>query len=94
MNLDAKDVEAIGRARANRTIPSKIKYTLYSGVVLTVIGILYWLFTTSLIPSAVITVVGLVVMWYGVGMSDKRRKKIVRGLKDEWRAEKRGVDNR
>ena len=86
MNLDAKDVEAIGKSRANRSLSQNIKYLLYGGSIVCFGGAIYWIMGGGTVGLG-IAFVGMVGVLVGSHLADKWRKVIVTQLKREWRAE-------
>lgn len=85
MELDAKDIEAIGRSRANREISQNVKYLLYVSLILCVAGI--YVALNVAMYGFVIVVVGMVILWVYSSYVDKKRKALVKRLKREWRDE-------
>lgn len=93
MQLDSKDIEAIGRSRANRSIPKNIKNWLYGGIIVMALGFIYWSFAKGGILALGLMGVGIIAIIYANNLADKWRKNIVNQIMQEWRIERdsRGV---
>lgn len=85
--LNAKDVEAIGRARATRSLPQNIKWWLYGGLGVCMAGFIYGAMGGKDWVVIGIIAVGALGAWYSTMLVDKIRKGVVSHLKKEWRAE-------
>jgi len=85
--LSSKDVEAIGRSRANRSVPQNMKYCMWASMVACLAGI-YCAYTIDKVIGIVIMIVGTAVLFVYSNNIDKKRKAMVRKLKREWREEK------
>ncbi len=85
--LGGKDIEAIGKARANRSLPQNVKNWMYGGIAVAFGGIIYWMFASGGWISIGIMAVGAVLVWYASTLSDKWRKKVITELKRQWRDE-------
>lgn len=86
MELDAKDIEAIGRSRANRTISQNMKYLMYLSLIICMVGI-YIAYGVNAIYGIGVMVVGVALLWVYSSSVDKKRKIMVNRLKREWREE-------
>ena len=86
MELDAKDIEAIGRSRANRAIPQNVKYLMYLSLILCLAGI-YVAYGVNALYGIVIMIVGVIILWAYSSYADKKRKVIVKKLKREYQEE-------
>ncbi len=84
--LGAKDIEAIAKSRASRSMPQSIKNWLYGGFGVFVVGIIYWMFKGGWVALGIM-VIGAAIAWYSTTLSDKRRKAVMFELKKAWRAE-------
>ena len=82
--LTTKDIEAIGRSRANRIIPNNLKIWMYASLILCIVG-LYCAYAVNAMAGIIIMIVGCVVLWAYSSSIDKKRKYIVKRLKREWR---------
>ncbi len=82
--IGIKDVEAIAKTRANRTLPKDIQYYMYIGIVVSVIGVVIC-FWEKILVGACIALVGLVLLWLGTIKASNRRNKIARQYKQDWR---------
>lgn len=86
MELDSKDIEAIGRSRANRTISQNMKYLMYLSLIVCMAGI-YVAYGVNAMYGIGIMVVGVILLWVYNSAADKKRKIMVRRLKREYREE-------
>ena len=83
--LTVKDIEAIGRARVSRTIPSNIKIWVYVSMALFMVGLGVTYVTGNTIAGMAIMIAGVAVLWGYTSNVDKKRKSLVRELKKEWK---------
>ena len=81
--LSSKDVEAVGRSRANREIPQNMKYLLYASLIICLVG-LYVAYAVNAMYGIAIMIVGCIALWVYNYDVDKRRKYLVKRLKREW----------
>jgi Flp pilus assembly protein TadB len=86
--LDARDIEAIARSRASRSMPKSVKNWLYGGFGVFIVGIIYWIMNGGWVALGIM-VVGAILAWYATSLSDKRRKVVIFELKREWREEQK-----
>jgi membrane associated rhomboid family serine protease len=86
MELDAKDIEAIGRSRSNRAIPQNMKYLMYVSLIICLVGI-YVAYGVNAMYGIGIMVVGVILLWVYSSAADKKRKIMVKRLKREYQDE-------
>ena len=87
MQLDERDIEAIGKSRANRDIPKDIKYWLYGGAITGGLAALVLVFYSANWYVFGIGLLGAAACWYGTKQADKWRRNIISKLRDDYNAE-------
>jgi len=84
--LNFKDVEAIGRSRANRAISRNLKIWMWASLVVCMIG-LYYAYVVNAMIGIIIMIGGCVSLFLYSNQVDKIRKIVVKRLKKEWQEE-------
>lgn len=87
--LSSKDVEAIGKSRVNQETPQNMKVLMYAGLIVCLAGI-YMAYVVNAMWGIILMVVGCAVIWTYSHFMDKRRNKMVKQLKREWRELEQG----
>lgn len=85
--LSAKDIEAIGRSRASRSMPQNVKWWMYGGFGVCVGGFIYGTMGANMWFVIGIVGAGVACVWYSSVLVDRIRKIIIDQLKQDWRDE-------
>lgn len=83
--LSSKDIEAIGRSRANIKMPQTVKYWLYGGMGICIAALGYGALGGNNWVVICALAVGAIAAWYSSLLAGKVRSKVVKELKAEWR---------
>jgi len=86
MELNANDIEAIGRSRAGRNLSTNMKVWMYANLVICMVGF-YFMFAISTMIGLAIAIAGCASLFMYSNRIDKTRKILVKKLKREWREE-------
>ena len=91
--LSPKDIEAIGRARVNRTVSQNMKIWMWASLIVCVIG-MFFAYTINVTAGIAVMIIGCIALFLYGSAIDKNRKIMVRKLKREWQAGKtKDVEN-
>lgn len=82
--LTNKDISAIARVRAFKHVPQGLKYILYVGLAVAIIGVLV-MFIKSLLIGFIVAVVGLAIYLFYDFKVGKIRNKLANEYKQELR---------
>jgi len=85
--LSTKDIEAIGKSRASRSLPQNVNWWLYGGAILCIGGFSYSAMGGNIWFVMGMVVAGAVGVCYSAILLDRIRKNIIRQLKQDWRDE-------